>query len=261
MICRVCKSEDLFLVYEQGYNNQFRYFKCGNCNLVNLDLESILITENQEKYVYLYKPPADYEKVKGSLDTYHFVKKYVPGKGAFMDIGCGFGSVLYFFRKFGWDVKGLELAPELAEHVKKTLQIDVEVCDFLKFEKDLGQYDLVSLRQVLEHLPDSVLAMKRISGLLKSNGYGYFEFPNIDGFSHRLQRARNKIGFLKKKYDPSFVPGHCNEFSKKSFAFLLKETGFRLIRWETYSKKTVSNFIYNHFHFGTKARAIVQKVN
>jgi SAM-dependent methyltransferase len=261
MVCRSCNSNNLYFFYSQGYENQFRYYKCRNCHLVNLDIDGYFITENQEKYVYLYKPPADYEKVKGSLDTYNFVKKYVKGIGAYIDIGCGFGSVLYFFRKFGWTVKGLELAPELADHVRKTLQIDVEVCDFLKFESDQGRYDLVSLRQVLEHLPDSVMAMNRISGLLKSNGYGYFEFPNIDGFSHRLQRARNKIGFLKKKYDPSFVPGHCNEFSKKSFEFLLEETGFRLIRWETYSKKPVSDFIYNHFHFGTKARAIVQKVN
>jgi SAM-dependent methyltransferase len=169
--------------------------------------------------------------------------------------------VLYLFRKHGWEVKGLELAQELADHVKNTLNIEVEVSDFLKFEKDTGQYDLVSLRQVLEHLPDSVLAMKKIGGMLKKDGYAYFEFPNINGFSHRLQRARNKIGFLRKKYDPSFAPGHCNEFSKASFEYLLKMTGFRLIRWETYSKKPLTDFIYNNFHFGTKARAVVQKIN
>jgi SAM-dependent methyltransferase len=261
MKCRICNSENLSLFYVQGFEDQFKYYQCGNCKLVNLNLENINHTQNQQKYVFLYSPPKDYEKVKGSLDAYNFVAKYVPVKGSFMDIGCGYGSILYFFKKFGWDVKGLELSQELADCVKEKLNVDVEVSDFLKYEKDLNQFDLVSLRQVLEHLPDSVLALKKISAMLKPNGYGYFEFPNINGFSHRLQRTRNKISFLKKKYDPSFAPGHCNEFSKSTFEYLLKETGFRLIRWETYSKKPLSNFIYNHFHFGTKARAIIQKVS
>lgn len=261
MKCRVCNSENLSLFYVQGFKDQFRYYKCGNCHLVNLDLDGLEIIENQEKYVHRYNPPKTYEADKGSLDTFNFVSKYVPVKGRCLDIGCGFGSVLYFFRKFGWEVNGLELAQELADHVKNNLQIDVEVSDFLKYEGAAGQYDLVSLRHVLEHLPDSVLAMNKISALLKPNGYGHFEFPNINGFSHRLQRTRNKIGFMSKKYKPDYAPGHCNEFSKHSFEYLLKETGFKLIRWETYSKKPVSNFIYNHLHFGTKARAIVQKVS
>ncbi len=260
MECRICKSNDLYLFYKQGSESQYEYYKCRNCRLVNLDLDSIAITEVQQKYVDLYKPPRDYDKVKGSLNAYNFVSKHVPHKGKYMDIGCGYGSVLYFFKKFGWDTRGLELSTTLADHVKNTLDIDVAVSDFLVYDGDLGQYDLVSLRQVLEHLPDSVLAMNKISGLLNQNGYAYFEFPNINSLSHKLQRTRNKLGFLKKKYDPAYAPGHCNEFSKYTFEFLLKKTGFRLIRWETYSKRPFTNFIYNKIHLGTKARVMVQKI-
>ena len=261
MECRICGGNDLFLYYKQGDNSQYRFYKCKNCRLINLDLENLWLTEAQQKYVEDYKPPLDFEKVKGSLNTYTFVSKFVKTKGNFLDIGCGYGSVLYFFRKFGWNTKGLELSEKLANFVSDRLGIEVEVADFLKFEKDMGHYDLVSIRQVLEHLPDSILALNRIYGLLKDEGYAYFEFPNIEGLSHKLQRTRNKIGLLKKKYDPNYHPGHCNEFSKYSFEFLLKETGFKLICWETYSRKPLSNMIYNNFHFGTKARAIVQKIS
>jgi len=44
------------------------------------------------------------------------------------------------------------------------------------------------------------------------------------------------------------------------FKYLLKETGFELVRWETYSFKPVPDFMYNHLHFGTKARAVVRRI-
>lgn len=261
MTCRICGNSDLVLFYQLGPEDRFKFYKCRNCKLVNLDLKTIEIVKNQQKYADRFKPPQNYEREKGALDAYRFVNKYVPLKGRYLDIGCGSGSVLYFLKKNGWEVAGLELSPVFAEHVKSHLNINVEIADFMEYEGMLHHYDLVSLRHVLEHIPDSVMAMNKISALLKSNGYAHFEFPNVSSLSHRFQRLRNRCNALKKKYPASFVPAHCNEFSRYSFEFLLQKTGFRLIRWETYSFKPVTNLIYNHVHFGTKARAIVQKVN
>ncbi len=259
MNCRICNAQNLKLYYVQGDRDQFKYYKCSNCGLVNLDLANMAITQSQQKYADRFKPPADYEKERGAYEAFKFASRYVSGKGSYMDIGCGSGGVLYFFRKNGWNVKGLELSPVFAEHVKKTLDIDVDVANFLNYESTGWKYDLVSLRHVLEHLPDSILAMNKISSMLKDNGYAHFEFPNINSLTHRIQRTRNRIRFLRKRYPPSYAPGHCNEFSKASFIYLLNRTGFKLVRWETYSFKPFPNFIYNHFHFGTKARAVVQK--
>jgi len=260
MVCRVCNGNDLSFFYEQGFSGQFKFYRCNNCCLVNLDLDHIGIVENQKKYSEKFVAPVDYEKNTGALKAFRFVKRYVPIKGNYLDIGCGNGSVLYFFKKDGWEVGGLELSDVFAAHVKARLNIDVEVNDFLKLKNNIAKYHLVSLRHVLEHLPDSLLAMNKISGLLVKNGFAHFEFPNINSLSHRFQRFRNKIGLFRKQYDPSYTPGHCNEFSKESFEFLLKKTGFELIRWETYSNKTIPDFFYNHIHIGTKARAIVKKV-
>lgn len=259
MVCRVCNSNELTFFYKQGFSGQFKFYRCRNCSLVNLDLDSVRIVENQKKYADRIVAPVDYEKNKGALNAFRFVKKYVPSRGKYLDIGCGNGSVLYFFKKDGWDVSGLELSDVFAEHVRARLNIDVEVSDFLKLRDNTVKYNLVSLRHVLEHLPDSVLAMNKISGLLVDDGFAHFEFPNINSLSHRFQRFKNKAGLFPKKYDPAYTPGHCNEFSKKAFEFLLQKTGFELIRWETYSNKPVPDFFYNHIHIGTKARAIVRK--
>ena len=252
MICRVCKSNDLKFFYKQGFSGQFKFYRCSNCSLVNLDLDSVKIVDNQKKYADHIVKPVDYEKNGGARQAFRFVKKYVPIKGNYLDIGCGNGSVLYFFKKDGWDVSGLELSNVFAEHVKARLNIHVEVTDFLELKDYTAKYNLVSLRHVLEHLPDSILAMNKISGLLVEKGYAHFEFPNINSLSHRFQRFKNKLWLFGKKYDLSYSPGHCNEFSKEAFKFLIEKTGFELIRWETYSKKPVPDFFYNQLSFRDK---------
>jgi len=260
MKCRICGSSDLKLLYVQGNKLQYKFYRCLNCSLVNLDISKMTISDNQNKYFGRFKPFNHYEDDVRVRDAYQFIRKYVPVRsGSFLDIGCGGGSLLYFAEKDGWTVKGLEISPGYTDYVKEKLNVEVVTTDFLKYESTDEQFDLVSLRHVLEHLPDSRLAMNKISDLLKPGGFGHFEFPNINSITHRLNRFLTRIRLAYKKYDESYKPGHCNEFCKKSFLYLLNITGFELIRWETYSFKPITNLIYNNIKIGTKARAIVRK--
>ncbi len=86
------------------------------------------------------------------------------------------------------------------------------------------------------------------------------EMPNIEALDKRLKRLIVNAGLHRRKFRENFVPGHCNEFCKRSFEYLLGTTGFRLVKWETYSKKPLSNIIVNSVHIGNKARTLVQKV-
>lgn len=260
MNCRICNSDKLNLFYEQGDRKQFKFYKCQQCGLVNLDLSGLKITDHQTKYLVDIKPVVDYEKEFKAKASYQFIRKHVPLTGSYLDIGCGNGALLYFARKDGWQVKGLELSADYAEYLREKLQVEVIVADFLELEEQSEQYDVVSLRHVLEHLPDSILALNKISALLKPGGYGHFEFPNINSISHRIQRFLSNTKLHRRTYSSSYQPGHCNEFSKKAFCNLLKMTNFELVRWETYSYKPVTNFIYNRIKIGTKARALVRKI-
>lgn len=260
MICRLCNGDRLQLFYTLGNKNQFKYYLCKNCGLVNLDLDGLEIIDHQFQYTDRFVLPDQPKYERGAQYAYRFIKKHVPMKGSYMDIGCGNGGVLFFAQNDGWTVKGLELSSRWAEFVSKRLNIKVVIADFLKYDNPTGEkFDLVSLRHVLEHLPDPVLAMNKISGLLKAGGYAHFEFPNIMGITHRQKRFLKNTGLYKTRYNPDWKPGHCNEFSRKSFSYLLNKTGFSLVKWETYSFKPFRNFIYNLTNAGAKARAIVKK--
>ena len=162
----------------------------------------------------------------------------------------------------GWVFAGLELFFFLAVSIKKTTGIDVKVCNFLEYEVAEGEsYDLVVLRHVLEHLPDCILAMKKINSLLKSNGFALLEFPNTDSLDLRFKWFLRRNGIYRRKFSPDYIPHHCNEFCKESFEFLLAKTRFRLVEWQTYSSNELLSPLYNIFKFGNKARAVIRKID
>jgi len=260
MKCRLCQSDQLKMYYTQGNEGQYKFYKCQKCGLVNLDIDNLNTTEHQEKYADAFPDPFNKELNWGSHLTYMFIKEHIPTRGVFFDIGCGNGALLLMARNDGWQVKGLEILPSLAKKITEKLDIEVITNDFLKLEKSSEQFDLLALRHVLEHIPDSILAMQKINMLLKMGAYAVLEFPNIEGFTFKMQRLMTKLGLHKRKYSQDYVPGHCNEFSRRSFNYLAQITGFEMVRWETYSLKSNNYFLYKILKTGSKARVLIRKI-
>jgi SAM-dependent methyltransferase len=178
-----------------------------------------------------------------------------------MDIGCGNAALLHFARSEGWVVRGMELSERAAEAVRDDLGIDVLVANFLEYEAAPGEaYDVVALRHVLEHLPDSILAMQKIGALLKESGIALLEFPNTGSMSYKYKRVLKNLGLKNKKYAADWRPGHCNEFCREAFQYLLNETGFELVDWRTYSNKELPNRFYRFVPIASKVRVVARKL-
>ena len=242
-----------------GRNRDLVYYKCNNCALWNYDLECGV---DQAQYTEAYVPPVDKgHKVNiDILQSWRFLRRYATDPGSIMDIGCGNAGLLYHARNEGWDVRGMELLEYTANNIREDQGIDVIVADFLDYQNPEGTlYDVVVLRHVLEHLPDSILAMKQIGSLLKPGGLCLLEFPNTGSFGYMIKRILKNRGLRNKKYTAHWRPGHTNEFCRKSFEFLLDKSGFELVVWRTYSSKPIANFLYRIFPFASKARALVRK--
>jgi hypothetical protein len=105
------------------------------------------------------------------------------------------------------------------------------------------------------------MALSKIYSLLNEEGYAVLEFPNIESFDLKWKRLMSKYGFYKRRYKPDYVPGHCNEFSRKPFEYLTNLTGFKIIIWQTYSYKKIANLFYNRIKIGNKVRTIIRKSN
>lgn len=258
--CRLCGHSSLRPFYTQGNRDEFIFHHCPNCSLVNCHLEGGL---DQGKYAAEFVDPFDehHRRNIAQTVTHRFLRRWIPTPGRLLEIGCGNGRLLHLARSEGWEVQGLELSPFLADSVKARLGIDVVVADYMEYSPETGEaFDLVLLRHVLEHLMDPKRAMMGISALLKEGGYALLEFPNIDGLDTRLKRWLRGAGLYRKKYPDTWRPGHCNEYCRRSFEYLLGATGFELVVWETCSYRPIPNFVFNRWHIGNKARAIVRKL-
>jgi len=257
--CRLCGSDKLRLWMTDGRNCDLNYYKCSDCSLWNYDLS---LGMGQEQYVERYVSPLNdrFKTNVHSRQTWKFLSRYAPVPGRILDIGCGNGCLLHLARQAGWRVQGMELSEKAARAIREDQNIDVTVADFLDYDNSRHDaYDVVVLRHVLEHLPDSLLAMQKVRGLLKDGGFALLEFPNTRSLGYGIKRVLKNRGLRNRKFHEDWRPGHCNEFCRRSFEYLLEQSGFELMFWQTYSNKPLANMIYGMVPVGANARALIVK--
>jgi len=91
-------------------------------------------------------------------------------------------------------------------------------------------YDIITMWDVLEHIPDADEVISRCNLMLKENGYVILQVPEID----------STIAKLFKKNWNMISSGHVNLFSKKTIRKLFEDRGFKV-------KKIKSSFEFKLF--------------
>jgi SAM-dependent methyltransferase len=257
MDCKLCGERGLPLFYTQGDRDQFHFYRCPRCRLVVYDTRAGV---NQEKYVMQQiDPEARTRQNRGHRQTYAFIRRTRRPPGRMLDLGCGDGIVLHLARRDGWEVHGVELYPEQVALVRQTLGLDVEASDIDSYRGASASWDVVVLTHVLEHLPDPVAALRKIRDLLKPDGIGVLEFPNIDALDARVRRLLARWHLHRRRYRPDYAPGHVQEFCRRSFAFAAERAGLALAHWETYALNPLKYLVYRRVPLGNKARVLVRR--
>jgi 2-polyprenyl-3-methyl-5-hydroxy-6-metoxy-1,4-benzoquinol methylase len=154
------------------------------------------------------------------------VSRFAPRSGSLLDVGCGEGFTLAYFRELGWDVKGLDYSsvglktnnPSCANAL-----IVGDVFDLLQAEADSGHcYDVIWLQNVLEHVLEPVELLASLRGLVAANGVLVVAVPN--DFSALQLNALNQ----ELIESPFWValPDHLSYFSRDSLLNLGVATGW-----------------------------------
>lgn len=147
----------------------------------------------------------------------------------FLDIGCGEGWALSYFKKKGWEVLGLDFSsfgckkfnPDCSENM-----IAGNVYENLDKLIDEGRkFDVVWVDNVLEHVTDPEFLVADIKKIVSPSGILVIEVPN--DFSVIQEYA------LKNEYiDKSFwvvIPDHLSYFNKEGLENLLHSFGWESI--------------------------------
>jgi len=97
--------------------------------------------------------------------------------GRWLDIGFGNGSLLLTAQEFGYRVTGIDLRSASIEALKPYIE-DVRHQDFFDID-EAAQYDVLSMADVLEHVPFPKTFLDHANTLLKPDGLIFISLPNI----------------------------------------------------------------------------------
>lgn len=158
------------------------------------------------------------------------LNKDTAGKPCLLDIGCGEGWTLEYFRNQGWQVKGIDFSQHGLHTHNKHLADKIEIGDiYEKLEAFIasGQlYELVVLDNVLEHVLDPALLLRMIKQVVKPQGVLLIEVPND------FSRVQSYL-LEEAKIDRAFwiaIPDHISYFNKAALQNLSEANGWKMSR-------------------------------
>lgn len=176
--------------------------------------------------------------------------------GCLLDIGCSTGLFLDAMRRYGdWRLAGIEANARAAQYARDILGLDVfngQVEDALL---PRAAFDVITLWDVLEHLPAPHTALARIREWLADDGWLIVSVPNADSIDARVF-GRYWIGL-----DP---PRHMSVFTLTSLRRLLEDAGFEVeAAYSFYGRYTtfalsIQQWLHAHLHRSTLRRMLEQ---
>lgn len=143
---------------------------------------------NLKKYYNELWQKGGYPFDKSSFSEYQieYIKKNLNLNGKkILDLGCGNGRIGALFIKNN-EVYGIDFS-ESAVEIANQKGIKAQVGDIgLKLPFEDGEFDVVLLVEVMEHVFDPVFLLREISRVLKKDGILFCAVPNAGNFMNRL---------------------------------------------------------------------------
>lgn len=137
--------------------------------------------------------------------------------GRWLDVGFGNGSLLTTAAEFGWDVAGLDLREQNVRQMR-ALGFEAHAVDFTAY-RPAEPLDVISMADVLEHIPYPKLALQHASRLLRDGGLLFLSMPNSDSFLWETL-TRNEANPYWAELE------HYHNFGRRRLYRLLAEHGF-----------------------------------
>jgi len=232
--CQLCSSER---TVERFKEDPYTVLECADCGLVyvtpRFSGEAL-----REVYGHTYWR-SDKPRVQGYSDytadeelylkTYRhrlgFLEHLLDRKLRVLDVGCAAGFFLRIMSEKGHEVAGIELSAEIATHAKEHLGVDavhVGTLDDVPADHPKiieGSFDLVTMWDVVEHVPDPQSLLRRARKLLKPTGKLVLETQNVSSSFAKL---------LGRRWHHYKHAEHLYHFNRETIRTLLGQAGFEI---------------------------------
>lgn len=239
--CNNCGGDDVVLLLEgrdrlQGKGGTFSLVRCGRCGLIYLNPRP-----TQEEMSRYY--PKEYDRYRPAIEDEpsglkRWLLRYGIQKrcraitarkkgGRLLDVGCATGIFLAEMRRHGqWELHGVETTREAVAYARTRFGLDIFIGELEEAGYPDRYFDVITLWDVLEHLPDPRFTLLEIRRIMKPDGILLLQVPDVNSLEARLF-GRFWIGLD--------IPRHLYLFSKQTLKPLLQQAGFEAREIEYFS--------------------------
>lgn len=202
--------------------------RCPACGHMQLDPmpSELLLTVGYADAVsadYIEEEAGQRETARRALAR---IEAHRPGRGALLDLGCWVGFLLAEARVRGWRATGLEPSAFASAYARDVLGLDVITGELLTTPLPARSFDVVTMGDVVEHLPEPRAALERVRELLVPGGLLWLALPDAGS---TVARAMGRRWW-------SVLPTHVQYFTRRSVAALLNASGFQVLEIATAPK-------------------------
>ena len=221
--CNLCGATDERLLF---LKDGFRIVKCNSCGLIFVNprpKKEYLQKLYSKGYYRISKNDSigyrDYEadrryhiaNFKKLLDS---IESFKEG-GRLLDVGCAVGFLLEEAKAQGWDVYGAEMS-FYAVNKAREKGLNVFAGDITDTGFENNFFDVITCLGTIEHLPNPVAAIRKISRILKDDGLFVLSTPDAGGL----------IGGRRFQYKPK---EHLYYFTNETIKRMFEREGFKIL--------------------------------
>lgn len=238
--CICCSNQERQVISTVGRNfTKLTTVMCLGCGLIHSypipskkELDEFYEYHYRKKYKFTYKPQMRHtiRYAKGCFETVKELFTYLDydrgNNKTFLDIGSGSGEILYFAKKIGFEVLGIEPNNGYAEFTKRDLNLNVINSTLEKIDFNNQKFDVINLNQVLEHLPNPLETLNKLKDLLNFNGILILTVPDIESKLHSP--------------NTQFHYAHIYNYNHISLKKIFDKAGLQILNPETKSTRIFS---------------------
>ena len=212
------KNEQLNSIYLHNY------FKNKKYGYVGYELQEVLRKKNFERWLEDAGDHIPKNKIIRSLD-----------------VGCAAGYCLDVMKEKVWDVEGIELEEEMHTVLNRT-GYNVSKTRLEDFETE-KKYSVITLFDVLEHIPDPDKVFKKLYSLLEADGVIIIVTPDHKSFQRK---------FFQKKWFQYKPIEHIQYFTRHTINIFAERNGLQMVMVKHCGQYADTDFIVNrlrYYHF------------
>jgi SAM-dependent methyltransferase len=144
-----------------------------------------------------------------------------------LDVGCADGVFLSAASAAGWRCSGVDILPAIAQMAREERGLDVRTGELFDAGFADGEFDVVHMNEVLEHVVDPVELMREVHRVLRPGGLALLRTGNARSWSARLRGGK---WFYYQRFGGH---GHIRFYNPKAARVLAQAAGFASVSVHT----------------------------